>query len=82
MADLTFKVKYKDNEKILPYQGENVWKIKTHVLSSVLHGKDADGKRVAVKESKVQAYINGQPAEDGDIVGVGETLEFAEQPPK
>ncbi len=82
MAELaTIKVKYKDREKILPYEGKNVWAIGNHVGASILHNTDQAGSRVPVKAGTVKPYINGQLAEEGDIVGVGETLEFAENPP-
>jgi hypothetical protein len=82
MSDLlTITVKYKDHVKVLPYEGKNVWAIENQVGASITHNTDKDGVRVQVKKGTVKPYIDGQLAADGDIVGVGQTLEFAENPP-
>lgn len=78
----TIRVKYGSNEKYVPYEGKNVYGLRKHLGSSVLHEPDKNGKRTAVDASTVKAYINGALAEDGDIVTPGETLEFSATPLK
>jgi hypothetical protein len=81
MPDFVIRVKYKDHEKILPFEGKNVHALRTQLGRTVLHNTDKDNVRTPVKEGAVKAYINGELADDGDVVGLGETLEFAENPP-
>lgn len=78
----TITVKYKGNTKQVPYEGKNVYGLRKHLQASVLFEPDKDGKRVNVDPSTVKAYINGLPAEDGDVVTIGETLEFSATPLK
>jgi hypothetical protein len=83
MAEIgTITVKYGNNVKVVPYEGKNVYGLRKHLQASVLHQPDKDGKRVNVDPSTVKAYINGLPAEDGDVVTIGETLEFSATPLK
>ena len=71
----TITVKYKGNTKQVPYEGKNVYGLRKHLQASVLFEPDKDGRRVNVD-------INGLPAEDGDVVTIGETLEFSATPLK
>ena len=73
-------VKYKDRVKTLPYEGKNVYQIERQIGASILHDTDKDGRRIAVKPGVVKPYIDGRPALDGDVVGLGETLEFSDVP--
>jgi len=74
-------VKYKDRVKTLPYEGKNVYALERQIGSSILHNSEKDGtNRKAVKPGSVKAYIDGMPAEDGDVPGLGQTLEFSEVP--
>lgn len=78
--DSVITVRYKDNVKVVPYEGKNVFKLRQELGATVLHAPDSQQNRKAVPVHAVKAYINGKPAEDGDIVGLGETLEFSENP--
>jgi hypothetical protein len=77
----TVTVKYKDHLKVVPYEGKNVYALRKQLGASVLHAKDTGGNRKVVNDATVKAYINGEPAEDADVVTAGEVLEFAEVPP-
>ena len=78
MADLaTITVKYGDKTKVVPYEGKNVFALRQQLGASVLHQKNERGNRSPVPVGTVKAYINGEPAEDGDVVTVGEVLEFS-----